>query len=117
MSEETQAAGVRRRRSRAEVEQIAAEFEASGLNRTEFCRARGLSLSTLNRCRRRRPEQGEATDGTRWLAVEVSRPSRTPRSAAGSGLALVLASGCRIEVGRGFDPGTLAQLVRVLERA
>jgi len=34
----------------------------------------------------------------------------------GSGLAVVSASGWRIEVGRGFDAGTLAQLLRVLER-
>jgi hypothetical protein len=117
MNEQTEAAGVRRRRSRAEVEQVAAEFEASGLKRTEFCRAHGLSLSTLNRYRRRRPPQGETTGGTRWVAVEVCRPGQTQRSAGGSGLAVVSASGWRIEVGRGFDAVTLAQLVRVLERA
>ena len=103
---------MRRRRSRAEVEQITAEFETSGLNRTEFCRAHGMSLSTLNRYRNRRPQQAEA----RLVAVELPRPGQT-RSAGGSGLAVVLASGCRIEVGCGFDACTLAQLVRVLERA
>ena len=41
--------GIRRRRSRQEVEQLVAEYESSGLSRNEFCRERGLSLSTLSR--------------------------------------------------------------------
>jgi len=116
MNEETQTSGVRRRRSRAEVEQLAAEFEASGLNRTAFCRAHGLSLSTLSRYRNRRAQQGEAADGTRWVAVEVSGPGQTKGSVGASGLAMVSASGWRIEVGHGFDAGTLRQLLRLLER-
>lgn len=116
MDEQTQTAGVRRRRSRAEVEQVAAEFETSGLKPTEFCRAYGLSLSTLNRYRHRCAPQRETAGGSGWLAVEVSGPGHTMVSAGGSGIAVVLASGRRIEVKRGFDPGTLAQLVRVLER-
>ncbi|MGE5486788.1 MAG: IS66 family insertion sequence element accessory protein TnpA [bacterium] len=116
MDEQTQTAGARRRRSRAEVEQVAAEFETSGLKPTEFCRAHGLSLSTLNRYRNRRAQQGEAAGGSQWLAVEVSGPDHTIRRAGGSGIAVVLGGGRRIEVERGFDPGTLAQLVQVLER-
>src|SRR5947209_4221810 len=42
-----------KRRSRAEIEQLVAEFEASGLGRTAFCQQRGLSLSTLTRYRKR----------------------------------------------------------------
>jgi len=42
---------VRRRRSRQEVEQLVAEYESSGLSRSEFCRERGLGLSTLDRYR------------------------------------------------------------------
>jgi hypothetical protein len=44
---------VRRRHSRAEVEPLLAEFEASGLKREAFCRQRGLALGTLDKYRRR----------------------------------------------------------------
>ena len=37
-------------------------------------------------------------------------------AATGSALAVVLRGGWRVEVGRGFDAGTLQQLVHVLER-
>jgi len=40
---------VRRRRTGAEVQQLVAEFVDSGMGRSEFCRNRGLSLSTLGR--------------------------------------------------------------------
>jgi hypothetical protein len=49
------------------------------------------------------------------LAVEVSSRVPTPIAATSSALAVVLRSGRRIEVGRGFDTGALEQLVRVLE--
>ena len=95
---------------------MVAEYEASGKNRSEFCRERGLALSTLGRYRRRRERQ-EPGRSNPLLAVELS--GRTPASvaAAGSPLAVVLRSGRRIEVGRGFDAGALEQLVRLLEVA
>jgi hypothetical protein len=50
------------RRTRAEVQQLVSEFVSSGMRRSEFCRSRGLSFSTLDRHlkkrrwkRRRRP--------------------------------------------------------------
>jgi hypothetical protein len=49
------------------------------------------------------------------LAVEVSGRAPAAIAATGSALAVVLRGGRRIEVGRGFDPGALEQLVRVLE--
>jgi hypothetical protein len=95
---------------------LVSEFEASGLTRTAFCRDRGLSLSTLARYRRRRLRQasGEARGAKRWLAVEV----RDPTAGGGdSGLAVLLpGGGRRIEIGRGFDAGTLRQLVLALEQ-
>ena len=106
---------VRRRRSRAETEQVVAEYETSGLSRVEFCRKQGLSLATLARYRKRRA-QGSPAPGDRWVAVEVSGGRPRPESGAGSGLAVALAGGRRIEVGCGFDARTLAQLLGVLER-
>lgn len=92
-----------------------AEFEASGLNRTAFCQQRGLSLSTLARYRRRQAQEasGEAGGAKRWLAVEVAGP---PVDGDASGLAILLAGGRRIEIRRGFDRGTLRQLVLALEQ-
>ena len=113
MSEE-QVARVRHRRNRAEAEQLVAEYEARGWSGVEFCRERGVALGTLARYRKRgRQAQGEAIGASRWLAVEVSGPGPT----AGSGLAVMLSRGRRIEVGRGFDANTLEQLVRLLESA
>jgi len=108
----------RRRRSRAEAEQLVREYEASGLNQEAFCRQQGLSLATLARYRKRqRQAAGEAAGAGRWLAVEVSRPGPVASNGAASGLAVVLACGRRIEIGRGFDAPTLVQLLELLERA
>jgi len=50
--------------------------------------------------------------------VEVKESAGHPAQGipASSGLAVVLPSGRRIEVGRGFDAHTLAQLLDVLEQ-
>ena len=117
MDEQTQGVKTKRRRSRAEVEQLVAEYEASGLGRTAFCQQRGLSLSTLARYRRRQePTAGEAAQGERWVAVEVSGSAAVAGGERASGLAIVLAGGRRIEVGRGFDADTLQRLLAVVER-
>jgi hypothetical protein len=108
---------IRRRRSRAEVEQLVAEYEASGLSRMAFCQRRGLSLSTLVRYQRRQQQTtGEAASGKRWLAVEVSGAATVTGAGAASGLAVLLRGGRRIEIGRGFDADTLQQLLGVMER-
>ena len=111
MDEEAQVVEVQRRRSRAEAERLVAEYEASGVSQVEFCRKQGLSLATLARYRKRHV-QGSPVPGSRWLAVEVSGagPARE------SGLAVALPGGRRIEIWRGFDARTLAQLLGVLER-
>jgi hypothetical protein len=110
---EEQAFVAQRRRSRHEVEQLVAEFGSSGLSRTEFCRERGLALSTLGRYRRRGRQA--PTPANALLAVEVSGRAPAAVGATSSALAVVLRGGRRIEVGRGFDMGALQQLVRVLE--
>src|SRR5450755_4080706 len=111
---EQQVCEVRRRRSGHEVEQLVAEFESSGLNRSEFCRERGLALSTLARYRRRREQQAPAGSNT-LLAVEVSGRATGPVASTGGSLTVVLRGGRRVEVGCGFDAATLEQLVDVLE--
>lgn len=111
---EEQVFAVPRRRSRQEVDQLVAEYESSGLSRREFCRERGVGLSTLDRYRTRRKRQA-ASGSNALLPVEVSVRTQTPAAGTGSALAVVLRSGRRIEVGRGFDTRSLEQLVRVLE--
>jgi hypothetical protein len=103
-----------RRRSRQEIDQLVAEYESSGLSRQEFCRERGVGLSTLDRYRTRRKRQ-PPTGSNALLAVEVSGRAEAPIATTSSALAVVLRGGRRIEVGRGFDTSALAQLVRVLE--
>jgi hypothetical protein len=115
VDEQAQVVGVQRRRSRAEIEQLVAEYEASGLSCVEFCRKRGLSLATLARYRKRQA-QGGPVGGNRWVAVEVSAGRAALGGEASSGLAVALPGGLRIEVGRGFDGSTLAQLLGVLGR-
>jgi hypothetical protein len=111
---EKQVVEVRHRRSRQEVEQLVAEYESSGLSRIDFCRERGLGLSTLDRYRTRRKGQAPAGRNA-LLTVEVSGRAPALGVGTGSALAVVLRGGRRIEVGRGFDTGALEQLVRVLE--
>ena len=112
---ERQVVEVRRRRSRAEAEQLVAEYETSGLSRVEFCRKQGLSLATLARYRRRRSARRAGAREPMGGGGSVRR-ARGWSGGASSGLAVVLAGGRRIEVGRGFDAQTLAQLLGVLER-
>jgi transposase len=104
------------RRTPAEIEQIVSEFEASGLNRTQFCRRRGLTLGTLGRYQKRlRVGSSQGASGAALVAVELAQRNAGAEPAAGWGLAVVLASGRRIAVGVGFDATTLQRLVQVLE--
>lgn len=108
-----QEAGIKRRRSRSEVDRLVATYDSSGLTQREFCTQHGFALATLARYRRRRQETTQECDGARFVAVEMAGVEQ--RKAA-SRLTLVLASGRRIEVGDDFAPETLRQLVRALEQ-
>lgn len=117
MNEQTQAVKVKYRRSRAEIEQLVAEYESSGLAGVAFCQQKGLSRSTLTRYRKRQEQTTRKAAGRkRWLAVEVSGNAAVAVSEKASGLAVVLSGGRRIEVGRGFDTDTLQRLLTVVER-
>jgi hypothetical protein len=102
----------RRHRSRAEADQLAAEYEASGLTRQQFCLQRNVAMKTLARYISRRRHEKAGQHEPRWVAVEVARPrGRTAE------IVVNLVGGRRIEVLPGFDVETLRTLVRVLERA
>lgn len=104
--------GRRRYRTRAEADQLAAEYEASGLRREEFCVQKNVPIKTLARyiAQRLRVQKSER-ERPRWVAVEV------PRSRPGGAeIVISLAGGRRLEVHPGFDADTLRKLVSVLER-
>ena len=111
MSEKEREERKQRHRSQAESDKVAAEYEASGLSRKAFCERNGVGLNTLasyvTRYRKRQRANNEAPE---WIAVEVAG-----QNGNGSELAVLLASGRRIEVRRGFDAGTLRQLLAELE--
>jgi hypothetical protein len=110
-----------KRRTRAEVQELVAEFVNSGMRRSEFCQSRGLSFSTLDRHlktrrwkRRRRP----ASSTGRLVKVELAaRKSPLTQREPSCGLAVVLSGGRRIEVHPDFDTTTFERLLSVLERA
>ena len=100
--------GMARRRSTEEIEQMIEQYRASGLTQIEYCRQTGVVLSTLGRYLRQRtvvPEQ-------RLIRVNVES-SPEP----GTGFALVLGNGRRIESGWRFGDVELARLIRVAESA
>jgi hypothetical protein len=110
---------VRRYRSRAEAEALVAEYEASGLRREAFCRARNVAVGTLDKYRRRVHKSQESTSGGSIVPVEVvwSSGRNANRAPGVDGVLVVEArSGHRIEVRRGFDGRTLEQLLKILDR-
>ena len=108
-----------KRRTRAEVQQLVAEFVSSGMRRSEFCQSRGLSFSTLDRHlkkrrwkRRRKP----ISSAGRLVPVELAAGKSPEQHQLSCGLAVVLPGERRIEVQRDFDTTTFERLVSALER-
>src|ERR1700758_2929359 len=92
----------RRRRTGAEVRQLVAEFVNSGMRRSEFCRSRGLSYSTLDRHLKKRRWKKKTTKSAsasgKFLAVELASKKPAAEQQTSCGLAVVLPDGRRIEV-------------------
>ena len=108
-----------KRRTRAEDQQLVAEFMSSGMRRSEFCRSRGLSFSTLDRHlkklrwkRRRKPISSTG----RLVPVELVARKSPKRHQPSCGLAVVLPGGRGIEAHPDFDTSTFERLVGILER-
>src|SRR5216683_7780616 len=111
-----------KRRTRAEVQQLVAEFVSSGMRRSEFCRSRGLSFGTLDRhlkkqrWKRRSRAASSAGRFGRLVPVELAARKSPTQHEPSCGLAVVLSGGRRIEVHPDFDTNTFERLVSVLER-
>jgi hypothetical protein len=85
-----------KRRTRAEVQQLVAEFVNSGMRRSEFCQSRGLSFSTLDRHlkkrrwkRRRKPLSSVG----RLVPVELAAGKSPKQQEPSCGLAVVVLPG------------------------
>ncbi len=115
MSEDQAFVNVRRPRRQAEtIRQLVREFQASNLSQAEFCHRHAIPLSTFQwYVKKHRDEDVTRAVCAGLVAVEVARPILHDDEKA---LAVVLPGGRKIEVGRGFDSSTLAQIVAVLER-
>jgi hypothetical protein len=109
-----------RRRTRAEIRQLVAEFLGSGMRRSEFCRNRGLSFGTLNRHlkkQRWKRRSRKASSASRLVSVGLAARKSPTQYEPSCGLAVVLSGGRRIEVHPDFDTNTLERLVTALESA
>jgi hypothetical protein len=108
-----------KRRSRAEVQQLVAEFVSSGMRRSEFCQSRGLSFSTLDRHLKKRRWKRRCrpvSSAGQLVKVELAVNKRPTQQGATCGLAVLLPGGRRIEVHPDFDTSTFERLVGILER-
>jgi transposase-like protein len=125
---EPQERTVRRRRSREEAAQLVSEYEQSGLTRQAFCSQRGLSLTTLDKYRKRNacldaavrnaaPSSPTRTAIT-FVPLELVEQPAVARQKVSNGTTLFveLAGGRRIGVVSGFDALTLTRLIAALEQ-
>jgi hypothetical protein len=100
------------RRTRAEADQVVAEFALSGVSRQEFCSQRGISIKTLARyLTRQRREARAGQESQRWVTVETAGMCQP-----GCPYTVILSKGRRVEVQSGFEEASLKRLVGVLER-
>src|SRR6266853_2883858 len=101
-----------KRRTRAEVQQIVAEFVSSCMRRSEFCQSRGLSFSTLDRHlkKRRKRTRRPTSSAGRLVPVELAAKKSPTQHEPSCGLAVVLPGGRRIEVHPDFDANTFERL-------
>jgi hypothetical protein len=109
-----------KRRTRAEVQELVAEFMSSGMRRSQFCRSRGLSFSTLDRHLKKQPwkrRRKPISSAGRLVPVELAARKSPKQHEPSYGLAVVLPGGRRIEVHPDFDTSTFERLVGILERA
>ena len=88
---------------------VVEEYRESGKTRAEFCRSRGLALSTLDYYVRRDRVQPRQ----RILPVRVADEVQPGRN----GFTVVLRNGRRIELAGDFDEAGLARLIPMLERS
>jgi hypothetical protein len=103
------------RRAREEIQQSVADFLNSGMRRSEFCRIRGLSFSTLDRHlkkQRWKRTSRRASSAGRLMPVELNGGRSPAQYEPSSGLAVALPGGGRIEGHPDFDTNTFERPTR-----
>ena|SRR5689334_5736183 len=108
-----------KRRTRAEGQELVAEFMSSGMRRSEFCRSQNLSFGTLNRHLKKQRWKGKRRSVPGYgqlVPVDLAAKKAPTQHKPSCGLAVVLPGGRRIEVLPDFDTSTFERLVTVLER-
>jgi hypothetical protein len=88
-----------------EMKRVLEEYEKSGLPRGEFCRRRGMAMTTFDYWRREL--------GARPKLVKVEVAASEPAAH----FTLSLANGRRIESAWQFGEADLARLIRIVESA
>ena len=91
-------------RSKEEIRRIVEGLAKSGMTRREYCARHGIAVTTLDY----------------WRRTRLRRKSKLVRVAveeaqSGTGFALVLANGRRIESSWSFAESALQRLIRVAE--
>ncbi len=82
-------------------------WKQSGISQSDFCRQHGLNIKIFGYWKRKlcsRPE------GVSFVPVAI-KPSHPASMKSGSSLRIVTGNGLSIEVGDGFNPATLRQLL------
>lgn len=102
---------VKRKRVCRDWPAIVQAHAASGLSVTAFCREQGISTSLLYRWRQRIPR--EATPPVAGGFVELRS---VDDQTAGSGVAVVVDGGWRLELEPGFDVATLDRVLACVAR-
>jgi transcriptional regulator with XRE-family HTH domain len=101
-------------------EQLVKRYRTSGLTRKEFAERSGISVSTLAYYVRRERKAASPSNlvPNRIVPVDLIPPEENPSgqesACLSGGIAIRLASGLAVEVGRGFDAGLLRDVLAVL---
>jgi transcriptional regulator with XRE-family HTH domain len=101
-------------------EQLVKRYRASGLTRKEFAERSGISVSTLAYYVRRERKAASPSryQPNRIVPVDLIPPKENPleheSASLSGGIAIRLANGLAVEVGRGFDAGLLRDVLAVL---
>lgn len=107
--------GMRKPSSAARVKwtRIVAEQRRSGLPVKRFCEARGIPASSVFAWKRKLADAGEA-EAAVFVEAKVKGVDDDHRGSVG-GIAIELARGRRVLVGRGFDRQLLRDVIETLE--
>jgi transposase-like protein len=104
----------RRKRRHYREEEIAghvARYERSGLNRSQYAKREGLTLSSLSQWLR---QKSSGMKPGPW--IEVEKPER-PLEPVIPGYVMVLGPGVELRLPRGFEVGEVEALVKILREA